>query len=80
MLFLLDSSPEKLQEYVKMLTDMYEAMENGIKMISCKSLTPEITYFWYMLCKHLKEMGAEGEIMMQQLLPELTNFCQYIKM
>lgn len=76
----LDSPAEKLQEYVKLLTDMYDTMENDVKIISCNSLTPEITYFWYMLCKHLKEMGVQGEILLQQLLPELTHFCEYIKL
>jgi len=59
---------------------MGEETSSSVKLITYDKLTPEISFFWFMLCKHLKSMGDHGEMMLQQLLPELTNFCEYIKL
>uniref|UniRef100_A0A7M6DLJ3 Nuclear condensin complex subunit 3 C-terminal domain-containing protein n=1 Tax=Clytia hemisphaerica TaxID=252671 RepID=A0A7M6DLJ3_9CNID len=74
-----EALPEKLQEYIKLVKDLGEETNGPVKLVTFDKLTPEISYFWYMLCKHLIGMGENGELMFQQLLPELTNFCEYIK-
>ena len=71
---------ENLQEYINLLKEMGEETNGPVKLVTYDKLTPEISFFWYMLCKHLISMGDVGEVMLQQLLPELTNFCEYIKL
>ena len=48
-------------------------------MLSYESLTPDTVLYWYMLSKHIKDLGHEYEEMLEQLLPEMSTFCEYIQ-
>jgi len=76
-----DAPIEKMESHVKALVDIAETSneEGPIKMVSHQLLTPENVYYWHMVCKHLKELGEEGELLLQKVLPELTNFCEYVQ-
>ncbi|XP_057304839.1 condensin complex subunit 3-like isoform X2 [Hydractinia symbiolongicarpus] len=73
------ASVEKLKQHVDALIALSQASGEGVKMIPSESLSPENVFYWYMVCKHLKKVGDDGEVLLQTILPELTNFCNYIQ-
>lgn len=79
--FDLDAPVSKMETHVKALLDLAQTPSEGatIKMVPYENLTPENVFYWYMMVKHLKTLGEEGELLLQAILPELTNFCEYIQ-
>ena len=69
---------EKLQEYVKQIDEFAATANGSVGLVDRNLLTPERVFFWYSICKHLKTCN-NGELLLHQVLPELTKFCEYIR-
>lgn len=76
-----DAGITKMETHVKSLLELAKVPEEGgsVKMVAHDDLTPENVFYWYMMVKHLRTLGNEGEVLLQTLLPELTGFCAYIQ-
>lgn len=49
------------------------------KLLSYDSLTAETSYFWFLLCQHIRQQGVDFEDVLEQILPEMSAFCDYIQ-
>nr|XP_047138807.1 condensin complex subunit 3 isoform X3 [Hydra vulgaris] len=74
-----DAPIQKLEEHVASLLSTADCSCGNVKLPSADCLVVENVYFWYMVCQYLKKLGDKGEDLLQQLLPELTHFCDYIQ-
>ena len=75
-----DATLEKLQEYLKQLEEFVAKSDGQMKLIDYSVLTPEKVFLWYSLCKYLKTSGDDDrEMLLHDLLPELTGFCECIR-
>ena len=77
----LDAPVSKMETHVKALLELAQTPSEGatIEMVPYENLTPENVFYWYTMVKHLNTLGEEGELLLQTILPELTNFCEYIQ-
>ncbi|KAM5271550.1 condensin complex subunit 3 [Ctenodactylus gundi] len=52
--------------------------DDGRKLISLETLTPEMALYWRALCEYLKSKGDEGEEFLEQILPEPVIYAEYL--
>ncbi|NXM54211.1 CND3 protein, partial [Illadopsis cleaveri] len=48
------------------------------KLIPLEDLTPENVLYWRCLCEYLKSKGEEGEVVLEQVLPEPAIYADYL--
>nr|XP_014694262.1 condensin complex subunit 3 [Equus asinus] len=61
------------------VSELAEICKNdGRKLISLETLTPEIALYWRVLCEYLKSKGDEGEEFLEQILPEPVVYAEYL--
>nr|XP_033804584.1 condensin complex subunit 3 isoform X2 [Geotrypetes seraphini] len=48
------------------------------KLIPIENLSPENVLYWKSLCEYLKSKGEEGEIALEQILPEPAVYAEYL--
>ncbi|NWZ75855.1 CND3 protein, partial [Poecile atricapillus] len=48
------------------------------KLIPLEDLTPENVLYWRCLCEYLKSKGEEGEVILEQVLPEPAIYADYL--
>ena len=60
----------------KELVEQFQYLDTD-KLVPYEKLTPETAMYWRVLTKYLRDEGAED--CLEQLLPELTPFCQYVR-
>ncbi|NXT63003.1 CND3 protein, partial [Chaetops frenatus] len=48
------------------------------KLIPLEDLTAEKVLYWRCLCEYLKSKGEEGEVLLEQVLPELAIYADYL--
>ncbi|NXV83391.1 CND3 protein, partial [Atlantisia rogersi] len=48
------------------------------KLIALEDLTAENVLYWRCLCEYLKSKGEEGEVLLEQLLPETAIYADYL--
>merc|ERR1719234_544228 len=58
------------------LVEQFQYLDTD-KLVPYEKLTPETAMYWRVLTKYLRDEGAED--CLEQLLPELTPFCQYVR-
>ena len=58
------------------LVEQFQYLDTD-KLIPYEKLTPETAMYWRVLTKYLRDEGAED--CLEELLPELTPFCQYVR-
>ncbi|XP_078359066.1 condensin complex subunit 3-like [Oculina patagonica] len=68
---------EDLPGYVDTLKKGQE--EEGPVRISYEALDVETAFYWRCLGEHFKSMGVDGEELLDDLLPEVSEFCKYIQ-
>lgn len=48
------------------------------KLIPLEDLTPESVLYWRCVCEYLKSKGEEGEVVLEQVLPEPAIYADYL--
>ncbi|CAN8208227.1 unnamed protein product [Coccothraustes coccothraustes] len=62
------------------LQDIVQTCKNldSRKLIPLEDLTPENVLYWRCLCEYLKSKGEEGEVLLEQVLPEPAIYADYL--
>ncbi|NXR83818.1 CND3 protein, partial [Pycnonotus jocosus] len=65
------------------LSSLHDIVQNckkldSRKLIPLEDLTPENVLYWRCLCEYLKSKGEEGEVVLEQVLPEPAIYADYL--
>ncbi|XP_014662926.1 PREDICTED: condensin complex subunit 3-like [Priapulus caudatus] len=63
----------------KELAEKFLPLLNESLVIEEANLNSEVATYWQCVCSHLKSLGVTGEEQMERLLPDLTQFCNYMR-
>jgi len=64
--------------YEKWLEASKQVVEMSTRLIQHNHLTPEKVFLWFSVCKYAK--NSENNDFLNDLLPDLTPFCEYIRL
>uniref|UniRef100_A0AAY5F4K1 Nuclear condensin complex subunit 3 C-terminal domain-containing protein n=1 Tax=Electrophorus electricus TaxID=8005 RepID=A0AAY5F4K1_ELEEL len=78
-----ETAVSALHALFSMMTTFDELLQNGPqlderKLIPVDSLSCENVLYWRALCEFIKSKGAEGEELLERLLPEPAIFAEYL--
>jgi len=49
------------------------------KLIDFEKLNPESAVYWSQLCEYMKTKGADGEVYLDDIMPTVVVFCDYMQ-
>ena len=71
-------APETLKECVQKLNADSD-LAQGRVVVDLEKLSSEKAFYMRNLAQHLKSCGAEGDELLDQFLPEISNLCDSIQ-
>ena len=77
-IFLLGLPKADLQLHIKSLTGDQRTVDRPVR-IGYENLDAETSLYWRCLGEHLRSQGVDGEELLDELLPEMSGFCDYIQ-